>query len=187
MDNYFRKYLQPYVDTSAPNWRWQPGAAQKLGISAGVLQTFQRAALIRDEFFRSGGLQPSVRFDLKPVSMDATISQSQLDLDGQLIGFDHGPSRPVAVQWPNPSSIGVVRLSVSPPVEGGRSALTLEGPWAWFRLLDQSELIGGASPDRFNLRVRLDRSSVAYELRASSAFNPFKSRAVAGFSLPERL
>lgn len=187
MDSYFRKYLQPYVDTSARNWRWQPGAAQKLGISAGVLQTFQRAALIRDEFFRSGGLQPSVRFDLKPVSMDATISQSQLDLDGQLIGFDHGPSRPVAVQWPNPSSIGVVRLSVSPPVEGGRSALTLEGPWAWFRLLDQSELIGGASPDRFNLRVRLDRSSVAYELRASSAFNPFKSRAVAGFTLPERL
>ena len=187
MDSYFRKYLQPYVDTSARTWRWQPGAAQKLGISAGVLQTFQRAALIRDEFFRSGGLQPSVRFDLKPVSMDATISQSQLDLDGQLIGFDHGPSRPVAVQWPNPSSIGVVRLSVSPPVEGGRSALTLEGPWAWFRLLDQSELIGGASPDRFNLRVRLDRSSVAYELRASSAFNPFKSRAVAGFTLPERL
>ena len=187
MDSYFRKYLQPYVDTSARNWRWQPGAAQKLGISAGVLQTFQRAALIRDEFFRSGGLQPSVRFDLKPVSMDATISQSQLDLDGQLIGFDHGPSRPVAVQWPNPSSVGVVRLTVSPPVEGGRSALTLEGPWAWFRLLDQSELIGGASPDRFNLRVRLDRSSVAYELRASSAFNPFKSRAVAGFTLPERL
>ena len=67
------------------------------------------------------------------------------------------------------------------------SALTLEGPWAWFRLLDQSELIGGASPDRFNLRIRLDRSSVAYELRASSAFNPFKSRAVAGFTLPERL
>ncbi len=53
MDNYFRKTLQPYVDTSAQTWRWQPGAAQKLGIAPGVLQTFQRAATIRDAFFRS--------------------------------------------------------------------------------------------------------------------------------------
>ncbi|WP_368845323.1 hypothetical protein [Pseudomonas sp. 2(2015)] len=39
MDSYFRKYLQPYVDTSANPWRWQPGAAQKLGIGSGVLHT----------------------------------------------------------------------------------------------------------------------------------------------------
>lgn len=187
MDNYFRRYLQPYVDTSSPTWRWQPGAAQKLGIAPGVLQTFQRAALIRDVYFRGGGLQPSVRFELKPVTMDASVSQFLLDLDGQQLSYDHGPSRPVAMQWPNPNSIGAVRLSVSPPSTGGRSALTVEGPWAWFRLLDQSELVGGGSPDRFNLRLRVDSASIAYELRANSAFNPFKSRAVAGFSLPERL
>lgn len=75
MDSYFRQYLQPYVDTSASTWRWQPGAAQKLGINPGVLHTFQRAAAIRDAFFRSGGMQPAVRFELKPVTMDAAISQ----------------------------------------------------------------------------------------------------------------
>lgn len=62
-----------------------------------------------------------------------------------------------------------------------------EGPWAWFRLLDQSDLERGNSPDRFTLRLRIDGSSIACELRASSAFNPFKSRVVSGFSLPERL
>ncbi len=129
MDNYFRKYLQPYVDTSTTPWRWQPGAAQKLGISPGVLQTFQRAAAIRDAFFRSGGTQPTVRFELKPVAMDASISQFQLELDGQQVGYDHGPSRPVAMQWPNPGSVGVVRLSISPPSASGRSGITLDGPW----------------------------------------------------------
>ncbi|WP_047306635.1 type VI secretion system membrane subunit TssM [Pseudomonas fluorescens] len=188
MDNYFRKYLQPYVNTSTSTWSWQPGAAQKLGISPGVLQTFQRAANIRDAFFRSsGGTQPAVRFELKPVAMDANISQFLLDLDGQQLSYDHGPSRPVAMQWPNPGSIGVVRLSIMPPSATGRSGVTLEGPWAWFRLLEQSDLTATNSPDRFNLRLRVDGASISYELRASSAFNPFKSRVLSGFSLPERL
>ena len=37
------------------------------------------------------------------------------------------------------------------------------------------------------LRLRVDGASIAYELRANSAFNPFKSRVLSGFSLPERL
>nr|WP_222938244.1 type VI secretion system membrane subunit TssM [Pseudomonas chlororaphis] len=187
MDNYFRKYLQPYVNTSTSNWRWQPGAAEKLGIGPGVLQTFQRAAAIRDAYFRSGGTQPTVRFELKPVAMDASISQFLLDLDGQQLSYDHGPSRPMAMQWPSPNSLGVVRLSVTPPTSTGRSGLTLEGPWAWFRLLEQSDLTQGNAPDRFTLRMRVDTASISCELRASSAFNPFKGRLVSGFSLPERL
>jgi len=187
MDSYFRKYLQPYVDTAASTWRWQPGAAEKLGIGAGVLQTFQRAAAIRDAFFRSGGTQAAVRFELKPVAMDAAITQFLLDLDGQQLSYDHGPSRPVAMQWPSPNSLGVVRLSITPPTSAGRSGLTLEGPWAWFRLLEQSDLTQGNAPDRFTLRMRVDSASISCELRASSAFNPFKSRVLSGFSLPERL
>ncbi|MEN0106978.1 MAG: type VI secretion system membrane subunit TssM, partial [Pseudomonas sp.] len=187
MDNYFRKYLQPYVNTSTSTWSWQPGAAQKLGINPNILPTFQRAAAIRDAFFRAGGTQPMVRFELKPVAMDSSIEQFLLDLDGQQLTYDHGPSRPVAMQWPSPNSIGVVRISVSPPPARGRSGLTLDGPWAWFRLLEQSELENGNAPDRFTLRMRVDALSISCELRASSAFNPFKSRVLSGFSLPERL
>ena len=54
------------------------------------------------------------------------------------------------------------------------------------RLLLMSDLVAAGSPERFNLRLRVDGASVSYELRASSAFNPFRSR-VSGFSLPERL
>ncbi|MGY4491412.1 type VI secretion system membrane subunit TssM [Pseudomonas sp. TE3610] len=187
MDSYFRKYLQPYVDTSAATWRWQPGAAQGLGITPAILQTFQRAASIRDAYFRAGGTQPVVRFELKPVAMDSSVTQFNLDLDGQQISYDHGPSRPVALQWPNPNSVGVVRMAIEPPAASGRSGMTLDGPWAWFRLLQQSDLSNAGSPDRFTLRLRVDGASISYELRANSAFNPFNNRLVAGFSLPERL
>lgn len=188
IDNYFRKYLQPYVNTSSTPWSWQPGAAQKLGINSNVLGTFQRAANIRDAFFRNtSSTQPLVRFELKPVAMDASITQFMLDLDGQQVSYDHGPSRPVALQWPNTNSIGVVRLSITPPSPSGRSGMTVEGPWAWFRLLERSDLTPAGSPERFNLRLRVDGLSVSYELRASSAFNPFRARVLSGFSLPERL
>ena len=110
-----------------------------------------------------------------------------LDLDGQQLSYDHGPSRPVAMQWPSPNALGMVRVSVTPPTSSGRSGMTVEGPWAWFRLLEQSDLTQGSSPDRFTLRMRVDNASISYELRASSAFNPFRSRVVSGFSLPERL
>ncbi|MNF92618.1 hypothetical protein D3C84_752660 [compost metagenome] len=119
--------------------------------------------------------------------MDASITQFLLDLDGQQMTYDHGPSRPVAMQWPSPNSLGVVRLSVTPPTSAGRSGMTLEGPWAWFRLLEQSDLTPGVSPDRFTLRLRVENVSVSCELRASSAFNPFRRRVLSGFSLPERL
>jgi type VI secretion system protein ImpL len=187
MDRYFRKYLQPYTDTTSPVWRWQPGAAQKLGINPAILNTFQRAAAIRDAFFRAGGTQPIVRFELKPMRMDTSINHIELEIDGQLVGYDHGPSRTVSMQWPNTGSVGGVRLSVSPAQSGDRSALTLEGPWAWLRFLDQSSLTAGSSPDRFNLAVSLDGANISYELRAASAFNPFKRRVLRGFSLPEQL
>ena len=37
---------------------------------------------------------------LKPVAMDETITQFLLDLEGQQLSYDHGPSRPVATCWP---------------------------------------------------------------------------------------
>lgn len=186
LDSYFRQYLQPYVDTTATPWRWHPGEAERLGIGPGVLQTFQRAAAIRDAFFRAGGTLPAVRFELKVLAMDPAIEQFLLDLDGQQLGYDHGPSRPVAMQWPGPNRSGTVRLSIAPPGPAGRSGLTLEGPWAWFRLLDQAELSPGGA-DRFALRLRVDGLAIACELRAGSVFNPFGGRLLAGFRLPERL
>ncbi|MGV8664073.1 type VI secretion IcmF C-terminal domain-containing protein, partial [Pseudomonas aeruginosa] len=79
-------------------------------------------------FFRVVVMQPTVRFDLKPVTMAAAISQFILELDGQQLTYDHGPNRPVAMQWPSATGLGVVLLTVPPPPISGRSGLPLEGP-----------------------------------------------------------
>src|ERR1700758_3564913 len=69
IDDFFQKNLATLVDMSGPQWRWRTGA-DSLGIPADVLTQFQRAAQIRDAFFRAGGRDVSVRFTLKVLDID---------------------------------------------------------------------------------------------------------------------
>ncbi|WP_379557578.1 type VI secretion IcmF C-terminal domain-containing protein, partial [Pseudomonas sp. MD332_6] len=76
------------------------------------------------------------------------------------------------MQWPNPGSIGLVRISIMPPTASGRSVVTLDGPWAWFLQLEQSDITTGKAPDRIKQSLLVDRASIEYEQRANSAVNP---------------
>jgi len=185
LDSFFKTYLASYVDQSTKPWRWQPNAPEKLGISAGVLVQFQNADAIREAFFRPGAQTPSVRLELRPITMDAEITQFLIDFDGQQLSYDHGPVRAAAMQWPSPNGIGTVRITINPPGLSGRSGLTYEGTWGLFHMLDQQGLSRGS--ERFTLNLEVDGRSASFELRAGSAFNPFRLRELTAFSLPDRL
>ncbi|MEW8537736.1 MAG: type VI secretion system membrane subunit TssM [Candidatus Thiodiazotropha endolucinida] len=76
MDNFFNTYLQDFVDTSRRNWRWNAAGNRALGIPTGTLRQFQRAAVIRDAFFSGSSQEPKIHFEIKPLSMDTTITQT---------------------------------------------------------------------------------------------------------------
>ena len=94
-------------------------------VSAEVLAEFERAALIRDMFFRRGGSAPSLSFSLKPVYLDANVRSMNLEIEGQSYVYRHGPARRQSAQWPGPEP-GLVR------VDETRAA----------RIEDESERIG---------------------------------------------
>ncbi len=48
-------------------------------------------------FFRAGGNTPGIRLEIKPLDMDASISQMVLDVDGEIVRYQHGPQIPKAV------------------------------------------------------------------------------------------
>ncbi|WP_258023485.1 type VI secretion IcmF C-terminal domain-containing protein [Pseudomonas aeruginosa] len=75
--------------------------------------------------------------------------------------FVHDLSRTVSMQWPSDNGLGVLRLTVTPPPSSGRSGLTLEGPWAWFRLLEQSDLERVNSPQRVTLQLHIHGSVIS--------------------------
>lgn len=187
IDGFFKEVIKPYVDTTVEPWRWKRAGGVRLGIPNSVLREFQRAALIRDTFFDGGGKKPLVRFRLKPLAMDASIERFLMHLGTQKLTYNHGPARPTSLRWPDRSGSGRVELRVRPAPQGTRSSFTDDGPWAWFRLLARSRMQATDVPDRFKLQFTLGGRRINYELRASSAYNPFGLKALAVFRCPEKL
>lgn len=187
LDNFFNSYLRNFVDTSRRPWRWQSVDNINLGIPNSVLMEFQRAAVIRDSLFSGGGQLPGMNFEIVPVNLDSTATQVNLDMDGQSLVYRHGPQRFTRMSWPGPGGRGEVRLAFAPLIPGEASGLTLEGPWSWFRMLDQGRIIASDQPDRFDIAFQVGSRAVTFGLRANTVVNPFTLPELGQFRCPPSL
>lgn len=183
IETFFKTHLSPIVDTAQPTWRWSDA---NLGIPNAVLDQFQRAAIIREAFFTTGGPAPVVEFELQPQALDPRVDQLILDLGGQIVDYRHGPLRTQRLRWPPPEGPTRVRLAFT-DASGGGPSLMEEGPWAWFRFLDRSRLTPTDQPERFKLSFTIAGLSAQFELRAISVRNPFNLAELRGFQCPGRL
>ena len=61
LDDFFQRRLAPLVDTSTTPWTYKPLADGKRPASPAALAEFQRAARIREVFFRGGGKTPGIQ------------------------------------------------------------------------------------------------------------------------------
>ncbi|CAN7376673.1 type VI secretion system membrane subunit TssM [Pseudoduganella sp. LjRoot289] len=184
-DEFFQKHLVNYVDTSSAQWQWRTVNNVSLGMRQEVLNEFQRAAQIRDKFFGNGGKQASVRFDLKPLGADASLTRVTLDVDGQQLSFaPKTPQGAATFQIPSGKGVNAVRFDVAP---AGTAELRTEGAWAWFRMLDKGMLEPSAQGERYKLTFDLEGRKMMYELTANSVNNPFKRDGVEQFRCLESL
>jgi type VI secretion system protein ImpL len=183
LDAFFTQNLAQYVDTSTNPWSFKKVQEQSLG-SSGNLQQFQRAAVIRDVFFRNGGV---LRLDFKPVDMDPAITNFVFDVDGQLVKYSHGPQVPQSVQWPGPKGGLQVRLQITPPGVSGTSGTALDGPWSLFRMLDKANIQPAGAPEKFRVSFAVDGRNATFDVTSSSVQNPFRLRELAEFRCPAGL
>ena len=211
MSEFFRTQLQPLVDISTDPWTFKQGVdGAPMGGSAS-LTAFQRAATIRDVYFRAGGNTPGIRLEIKPLDMDASISQMVLDVDGEIVRYQHGPQIPKDITWPGTRGTGQVRLQItfagkqqnattasasqnaaaaSAPQNATapqNTGIVTSGPWALHRLFDRAQILPGNSPERFIAVFTIDGRKLRMEVTTSSIFNPFRLKAMEEFECPDRL
>jgi type VI secretion system protein ImpL len=184
IDQFFQNHLKPFVDTTQSSWRPAKIEGQTMDLSANYLRQLRNAATIRDSFFTGGGGGPSVRFELKPVDLDAKVAAFRINIEGQNAEYRHGPTRPSNFQWPGPQTNAGVRLTFR-TVSGKEFSQFEEGPWAWLRILDQATIKSTNLRDRFTVTFEAGGYKARYELRASSVYNPFKLNALQNFRCPE--
>jgi len=184
MDDFFQKHLATQIDVSGSRWRFKPGIDGKQGDKAGYLDAFQRAGVIRDVYFTAGNPLPSYRVAIRPIEMDAQITQFLMDVDGQTVRYAHGPQVATTVQWPGPRGSNQARIELTP--QTGAAGLSASGPWALNRLLDKAQLRRGPSPEVTIATFDINGRKVVLEITASSVKSPFHLAEMQGFSCPGR-
>lgn len=186
IDNFFTKNLLSYVDMGGKRWRWRSMAQNtSLGIGQESLDTFQRAARIRDAFFSAGGSQPSMRFELKPVSIDAALTSLSLNIDGQnMKNVTDVAARGMSFILPSGKGDGQVWFGTVPALLG---EWRTEGNWAWFRMIDKGVLESTSQAERYKLSFNLDGKKAVFELTASSVINPYQRDVLEQFHCMDNL
>lgn len=187
MDDFFQKNLAQYVDTSTRPWSFRRTGDVNFVGANDTLEQFRRARVIRDVFFMNGGRTPGMRLTFTPIDMDATIMQFNLDVDGQLVKYSHGPQMPTQVQWPGPRGSTQVRLQLSPTNAGGSSGQVFDGPWALFRLFDKAQINPSPQPEKFGITFNVGGRKAYFDVVSGSVQDPFMLREIEQFRCPEHL
>ncbi len=184
MDEFFQKRLTTLVDTAAATWAYKPVGDGSKPVQAAVLAEFQKAARIKEVFFRSGGKTPAMKIEMRLAEIDPALKELVLDVDGQINKLVSG-GQSVAIGWPSQRVAAQIKLSTGLG-DAGPKAL-FEGPWALFRLFDRYEVQPSAAPEKFSLVLNLDGKKAKVDVIAASVFNPFQMKEVKQFRCPAAL
>jgi type VI secretion system protein ImpL len=162
-DEFRRNQLNERVDTSSRPWK-----VRRAPRDASMPAAFEQAAAIGALFFPRGAPMPELKLRITPQRMDAELLQFSIDVDGQLLRFENGPTRSKELLWPGPASTQKVLMRILPPGPTGIGAEIHEGPFGWLRILLRGDWNGGqGAPAR--LAFVVDTRTLAVEASASGA------------------
>jgi type VI secretion system protein ImpL len=181
LDDFFQRKLAAIVNVGVTPWAYRPLPDGTKPPGGAALADFQRAARIREAFFRTGGKTPGFKVDLRLLEMDPAIKELVLDVDGQPMKFTAGNTAAQTFTWPSARVASQIKLSA-----GGAPQL-FEGPWALFRLIGQNEVQASPQPERFTVVLNVDGHKARLEVISASALNPLRLREMQAFRCPEAL
>ena len=173
------RYLHPFIEDSG-----RSGIGRTL-LQASLQRQLDASRRIREAFFNERGAI-GLQFNVQPLALTSQDRNSVLNVDGQLVGYAHGPSAPSGLIWPNTLREGVESKLTLVDGAGRTRSLRYTGQWSWFRLLSQAQL-NGATANSVDLSFVLADGKVRYRIVADKSINPFTQRLFKDFALPRAL
>jgi type VI secretion system protein ImpL len=184
IDKFFAANLARYANTGAKTWTWNSNSGITKPLSLTTLRRFQQAAEIRDTFFPTGGSQPNLNFNVKPLTLSAEAQTATLSVNGATVVAQQGASAPGAFTWPG-AGPGLASITMAPDMPDRKSSIERNGAWAFFRLVDAGATIqrGSAVDVSFIVFGR----EVSFEFTSASLNNPLTLSALRHFECPNGL
>ena len=181
-DDFYQRRLASLVDTGATPWAYKPLADGTKPPGGAALAEFQRAARIKEAFFRNGGKAASFKVDIRLLEMSDGLKELTLDMDGTPLRFVAGNQAAQSLSWPSAKVAAQLKLSTP-----GGAVQLFEGPWALQRLLGAFEVQASAQSERLTVLLNLEGKRARMEVISSSAVNPLRMREITSFRCPDSL
>lgn len=194
MDNFFDEFIKPFINTRN-GWQNREVDGYSLGYSSATLGQIQRSQKIKSIFFRNNPEVPGISFQLQPYKMEKYDARFQLEVGEQRISYNHGPKFWKSLNWSGDDENKRVRV-VFEDLSENRHEKTYDGPWAWFRLQDQSSLTKTRNSNVYMVTYDIPeekgvsksgRHHIQYLIKAKSVDNPFNENLLGTFRCPESI
>ncbi|CAH1660514.1 IcmF-related protein [Hyphomicrobiales bacterium] len=190
MDKFYKERLEPFVDTSKPQWNWRVDSRVARALSPTTLREFQRATEIKEAFFPTGGNLPSFQMVVTPTALSADAANAKLEINGFTVTSQQGVNTPTPVMWPG-GGVGKTAITLTlgasnnsggmfgggffssgsqQQPQGEAKLFEKEGTWSFFRLLDAGSVL--KQGDNVGFTLNAGGRQVGYSFGVGSLKNP---------------
>ncbi len=192
LDKFFIEFVKPFINTRK-GWQNRVVDNRSVGLKSSTIKQIRRGQDIKNVFFRENPEAPSISFQLKPYRMEKIDARFWLDVGSQRISYNHGPKFWKDLHWSADDENTRVRI-VFEDLQENYHEKTYEGPWAWFRLQDDSKLSKTKKSNIFLVNYSVTESeshkktiikrTIQYLIKAKSVNNPFSKNLLGSFKCP---
>ncbi|BFM16830.1 type VI secretion system membrane subunit TssM [Maricurvus nonylphenolicus] len=178
---FVNSYIKPFVDTR--RWKVRQLEGRSLAINSSTLKQLRRAENIRRAFF-SAGENAAIKFRIEPTKLDSSVRLFALELGESRVPYSHGPRTTKHLDWVGGEDIRV-RI-IFEDLNETVHRKHFEGDWAWFRLLDASDMRSKRN-NEYEITFSESGRNAKFRLIANSNINPFDNSLLRNYRCPQTL
>lgn len=186
LTQFFKRYIQFFVDQRNFYWEWKKVDGKGLDIPQTTLEAFIRGNLIKKMFFAGQEKYPSFRFSMELTGLSGRAREGIFQFNDQYINYFGNANKVKNFVWPGQAPY-LASIEMLGGQEGKLVHRVKKGPWALFRLLDEARLETLLDSRRLNVVFDVDHEIMRGLLVVDTEVNPLINGILNAFRCPEAL
>lgn len=175
------QYIRDFVDTSSQTWAWNTKQGLKIPLSKELLKQLQIADNIKNIFFDNDVV--NTKFSLKTQALQPIVKHMSINIDEQQAVFNKNQHLASQFNWLGKRPFHAVYITMT-GIDSTKNSRAETGPWAIFKLIDQSLIKEEALEKQIYLALDLKGYGARCVIGSDGAVNPFSQQLLPSFYLP---
>ena len=186
LDQYFSKYLKPFINNNQKKWQALKVNGHSIELDSMVISLAQRAKHVQENYFLNGGKKANLHFTIKPRTLDSQATGINIIFGDKHINYSHGPQISTEVIWPLPLNNPTASIYLS-SFSGTHRTRAADGPWSLFRILQDGTIHHASAAGTYIYRLNLNGYHASFTITAQSDGGVLGLASLKGFNLPRNI